>query len=80
MLDPRGNPMDLRRTTKEVPPRTVRLLATEYEDHFWGDLAKRMNYARRVKEGAFRFPNREARKFWMDLERTFFTNPRPRGA
>lgn len=61
-------------------PAGKRSLDTTYEDRFWADLAERINFAGRVKEGFFRFPRREARKFWNDLERTFFTGPRPRGA
>lgn len=80
MLEPRGNRAEPWRTAKEVPPRTIRLLETSYEDRFWGDLAERMNFARRVRDGLFRFPSREARKFWKDLRKTFFTDSRPRGA
>lgn len=80
MLEPRGNRAEPRRTAEKVPPRTIRLLETSYEDRFWGDLAERMNFARRVRDGLFRFPSREARKFWNDLRKTFFTDSRPRGA
>jgi hypothetical protein len=76
MPDPRG---DHAAMPWEVPPRS-HVLDTTYEDGFWADLAERINFAGRVREGCFRIPRREARKFWSDLERTFFTNPRPRGA
>ncbi len=76
MPDPRGNSAAL---PWKVPARK-RSLETTYEDRFWTDLAERLNFAGRVKDGVFRFPSREARKFWKDLERTYFTSSRPRGA